>query len=63
MQQLGLEAQMLPTPSPLGPKSVPCGRISDRPISEIDQLIEYYYCAKFGAFNQNCTIFPHVLLD
>ncbi len=38
------------------PTTRPPGRIADGPISEIDQLIEYYHCAKFGAYNKNRTI-------
>ena len=46
---------MIPTPSP-GFKGGPHERIPDGPISEIDQIIEYYHCAKFGSFNKNRTI-------
>ena len=48
---------MIPThPSPPGSTVVPPERTPDGPISEIDQLIEYYHCAKFGAFIKNRTI-------
>ena len=48
---------MIPThPPPPGSTVVPPERTPDGPISEIDQLIEYYHCAKFGAFIKNRTI-------
>ena len=30
--------------------------VQNWPVAEIDQLIEYYHCDKFGAFIPKCTI-------
>ena len=42
----------------LDQKSVSPGRIPDGPIAEIDQLIEYYHYAKFGAFTKVHNLYP-----
>ena len=44
------KAQTIPTPPPES-KMCPPGRILDGFIAEIDQFIEYYHWAKFGASN------------
>ena len=46
-------------PLPLSLNCVPPGRILDGSIPEIDNLIEYYHCAKFGASSpKNAVLLP-----
>ena len=44
-------------PPPMGQECVPPGRIPDGSLAAIDQLIEYYHDAKFGASNLKDEIF------